>query len=164
MKKKPINFLRLMAFGVLVLFTAGVIVTADCAQATVYDEDMLRNILGEPIQGDIYLILTKHLIAAKLNLLAHPELSFFTSSDGFFIEDIILQAEPYVDDYLQGFITDPDMDRDIIEDLKDKLDTFNNEACMGTTCACTPGYWKQDKHIWPEPFLEIGDGGGGEPA
>jgi hypothetical protein len=167
MNTKPVNFLRLMSLGVLVLFAAGVMIV-DCAQATEYDETFLRGILGEPVQGDIYLILTKHLIAAKLNLLAHPELSFFTFPDGSSIEDVTLQAEPYVDAYLSGLIADPEQDREIIEGLKDKLDTFNNEACMGTTCACTPGYWKQDKHIWPlapdYPFLEIGDGGGGEAA
>jgi hypothetical protein len=163
MRTKPIISTRLILIGIAVLVISGLIAT-NTSNAATYDEIILRDLLDQPVKTDMYLILTKHLIAAKLNILAYPELSFFNFPDGSYIDEVIAEAEPYVDDYLSGAIFDPEIDRAIVESLKDKLDTFNNGACSGTDCACTPGYWKQDKHIWPQPYLDFNGDGGEDPG
>ena len=64
----------------------------------------------------MYVILIKHLIAAKLNLLA--------GADGSTITDVISQTDM--------LIADGNGSRSTLEGLKDQLDHFNNTPCDET--------------------------------
>ena len=80
---------------------------------TIYSQDELLVMLWVPVRGNVSVILIKHLIAAKLNLLA--------GADGASVANVIIQADM--------LLADGDGSRPTLRDLKDQLDAFNNGAC-----------------------------------
>jgi hypothetical protein len=114
-----------------------------------YTKDELLVKLKSPPRGDMELILIKQLIAAKLNKEAGAD----TSS----IDRVIRQA----DDCLES----GDCSRNRLEDLKDKLDRFNNsgDECNDNGCGdecdddcCTNSECSDDEYC----AKRVGDCGG----
>jgi len=81
--------------------------------------------LNRPVKQDTTVILTKQLIAAKLNVLKASDLGLYMV-DGETVNDLIMQADIALAVYKEG----GGFDWLEVEAVKDKLDTFNNsEAC-----------------------------------
>lgn len=84
-------------------------------------EYLMMNVLWVPVQGDATMILAKHLIAAKLNMM---------NGAGDSIHDVIMEADAYLSTHPIG--SKPSgSEKCYVIALKDMLEAYNEMGCPG---------------------------------